>query len=61
MAAGILFISRTPGYATDLMSYLFGNILLVPERELWIMAGLDAGLLLIVVLFYRQFLAVAFD
>ena len=61
MAVGILFISKTPGYSTDLMSYLFGNILLVPERELWFMAGLDAILLLVVGLFYRQFLAVAFD
>lgn len=61
MALGILFISRTPGYSSDLMSYLFGNILLVPERELWIMAGLDVLLLLVIGLFYRQFLAVAFD
>lgn len=61
MAVGILFISKTPGYSTDLMSYLFGNILLVPERELWFMAALDALLLVVVGLFYRQFLAVCFD
>lgn len=61
MAAGILFISKTPGYATDLMSYLFGNILLVPTRDLWFMAALDALLFIIVGLFYRQFLAVVFD
>ena len=61
MAVGILFISRTPGYSTDLMSYLFGNILLVPSRDLWVMVGLDILLLLVVGLFYRQFLAVAFD
>ncbi|MEA3277789.1 MAG: metal ABC transporter permease [Pseudomonadota bacterium] len=61
MAVGILFIAKTPGYQTDLMSYLFGNILLVPARELWFMAALDALLLLIVGLFYRQFLAVSFD
>jgi zinc transport system permease protein len=61
MAVGILFISRTPGYATDLMSYLFGNILLVPTRDLWIMGAMDALLLVVVMLFYRQFLAVAFD
>ena len=30
MAAGILLIAFTPGYAPDLFSYLFGNILLVP-------------------------------
>ena len=61
MAVGILFISKTPGYNTDLMSYLFGNILLVPVRELWFMAALDLFLLLMIGLFYRQFLAVAFD
>ena len=61
MAVGILFIAKTPGYSSDLMSYLFGNILLVPARDLWVMAGLDGLLLLIVWAFYRQFLAVAFD
>jgi zinc transport system permease protein len=61
MAVGILFISRTPGYNTDLMGFLFGNILLVPRDELWVMAALDLVLLLAVGLFYRQFLAVAFD
>jgi len=61
MATGILFIAKTPGYSTDLMSYLFGNILLVPVRDLWFMAALDLLLLLVVGLFYRQLLAVSFD
>ena len=61
MAVGILFISRTPGYQADLMSYLFGNILLVPEESLGFMAALDAVLLMAVAAFHRQFLAVAFD
>ncbi|MCU0832940.1 MAG: metal ABC transporter permease [Chromatiaceae bacterium] len=61
MAVGVLFIAKTPGYASDLMSYLFGNILLVSERDLWVMLGLDALLLLMVGLFFRQFLAVSFD
>lgn len=61
MAVGILFISKTPGYQTDLMSYLFGNILLVPEDSLWFMAALDAVLLIVVGAYHRQFLAVAFD
>lgn len=61
MAIGILFIAKTPGYATDLMSFLFGNILLVPPQELWLMAGLDGILLLTVGAFYRQFLLVTFD
>ena len=47
MAVGILFISKTPGYQTDLMSYLFGSILLVPNESLWFMAALDAVLLIV--------------
>ncbi|EGV32894.1 ABC-type transporter, integral membrane subunit [Thiorhodococcus drewsii AZ1] len=61
MAIGILFIAKTPGYASDLMSFLFGNILLVPAGELWLMAGLDLVLVSTVALFYRQFLAITFD
>jgi zinc transport system permease protein len=61
MAIGILFIFKTPGYNENLMSYLFGNILLVSAGELWLIAGLDALIVIIVVLFYNQFLAVCFD
>ncbi len=61
MATGILFISKTPGYQSDLMSFLFGNILLVAESSLWFMAALDLLLLLIVAAYHRQFLAVVFD
>jgi zinc transport system permease protein len=61
MAIGILFISRTPGYNEDLMSYLFGNILLVSSQDLVLMGLLD----LLVIGFglgaYRQLQAVCFD
>ncbi|MGH8593491.1 MAG: metal ABC transporter permease [Gammaproteobacteria bacterium] len=61
MAIGVLFIARTPGYNTDLMAYLFGNILFVSGDQLLLMACLDLLILVAVVLFYKQFLAVAFD
>jgi zinc transport system permease protein len=61
MAAGVIFITRSPGYQTDLMSYLFGNILLIPPAELWRMLALDLVLVLTVVLCSRQLQAVAFD
>jgi zinc transport system permease protein len=61
MAVGVIFIAKTPGYQGDLMSYLFGNILLVPKQSLWFMAGLDLVLLVFVAAFHRQFLAVVFD
>lgn len=61
MAVGILFISRTPGYNEDLMSYLFGSILMVSDRDLWLIAGLDLAVVAIGAVFYNQFLAICFD
>ncbi len=61
MAIGVLFIAKTPGYNVDLMSYLFGNILLVSQSDLYIMVGVDLTIALVFSLFYKQFLAVAFD
>lgn len=61
MAAGILFIHQTPGYNQDLMSYLFGNILLVTRADIWMTLGLDAALVAVVLLSYRRLQAVCFD
>ena len=61
MAIGILFISRTPGYSVDLMSFLFGNILLVSKSDLILMMMLDIITVGIVFLFYKQFMAAVFD
>ena len=61
MAVGIMFIFRTPGYNEDLMSYLFGNILMVSSDELWMIAALDAVVVGISLVFYNQLLAVCFD
>jgi zinc transport system permease protein len=61
MAVGVLFIARTPGYSQDLMSYLFGNILMVSPGDLWLMAALDALVVVLGLVFYNQFLAVCFD
>jgi zinc transport system permease protein len=61
MASGILFLSRTPGYGEDLMSYLFGNILMVRVQDLWLIAALDVVVVAAGLLFYNEFLAIAFD
>jgi zinc transport system permease protein len=61
MAIGILFISRTPGYNEDLMSYLFGNILLVRGSDLWLIGLLDAAILVLSIGLYSQLQAVCFD
>lgn len=61
MAIGVLFIQKTPGWNVDLMSYLFGNITLVRPEDLWLVAGLDALIIVLVVLYYNKLLAVCFD
>lgn len=61
MAAGVIFIWQTPGYSADLMTYLFGSILMVSSQDLWLLAGLDVLIIAVTFLFYHQFLAVCFD
>jgi zinc transport system permease protein len=61
MALGIIFISKTPGYNQDLMSYLFGNILMVSQSDLWLIGGLDIIVVGAGLLFYNQLLIVCFD
>lgn len=40
MATGILFAYLTPGFMTDLPSYLFGDILSISHADLWILGAL---------------------
>jgi len=61
MAVGVSFLAVTPGYQDDLMSYLFGSILLVDPVELAWMAGLDVLVLAVVGLYFNQLLAIGFD
>jgi zinc transport system permease protein len=61
MALGVIFIGLTPGYVPDLFSYLFGNILTVPRIDVYFMAGLDIFIIITVLFFYREFLAICFD
>ncbi len=61
MAVGIIFIMKTPGYNENLLSYLFGNILMVSSQDLWQIAGLDLLIISMVILFYNKFLAICFD
>lgn len=61
MAIGVIFISLSPGYNVDLMSFLFGNILMVSRTNLLIIAGLDILVLVLVFVFFHHFLALCFD
>ncbi|MBK5202239.1 MAG: metal ABC transporter permease [Prolixibacteraceae bacterium] len=61
MAIGIIFIYITPGYAPDLMSYLFGNILAVTGTEISLMFSLCILIILCFIFFYRIILYIAFN
>ncbi|MBC7100318.1 MAG: metal ABC transporter permease [Methanobacteriales archaeon] len=61
MSLGIIFISLTPGYASDLFNYLFGNILTVTRTDLWMMLILNLVIISNVLLFNREFTAISFD
>jgi zinc transport system permease protein len=61
MAVGISFITATPGYSEDLMSYLFGNILMVGSSDLGHMIALDAVVVVLMLLFYDKFLVISFQ
>jgi zinc transport system permease protein len=61
MAIGIIFADLTPGYKADLMSYLFGSILAVTNTDLLLMLAVDILVISLVVLFYKELQATAFD
>ncbi|MHB8791532.1 MAG: metal ABC transporter permease [Desulfobulbaceae bacterium] len=61
MAVGIIFISKTGGYSKDLMSYLFGDILMVSDQDLILISLLDLILVGMVFLLYNRLVAISFD
>ena len=61
MAIGIIFVSLSPGYKADLMSYLFGSILAVSVLDLVLMLAVAVLAILFIWLFYRPLQAISFD
>jgi manganese/iron transport system permease protein len=60
-ALGIALISTMGSFAVDLAHFLFGNVLGVSDGDLWRVAIFGTLVLLTIVLFYQQLVAVAFD
>ena len=61
MALGVIFIFLTPGYAPNLMSYLFGNILTVSKGDLIYLFVLAVFVIGFFLTFYRMIIFVSFD
>lgn len=61
MAVGIIFSFLSPGFAPDLSSYLFGNILTINRADLWMLGILSVVLAVFFSLFIRPIVCIAFD
>lgn len=61
MAIGIVFIAITPGYAPNLMSFLFGSILAITNIDLVFMGVLSVLVSLLFLLFFRLIVSISFD
>lgn len=60
-ALGIALISSMRSFAVDLAHFLFGNVLGVSNADLWRVAIFGLLVLLVVFLFYKELVAIAFD
>jgi zinc transport system permease protein len=61
MALGIIFITITPGYAPNLLTYLFGDILTVTRGDILNIFIYDLALLSLLFLFFRPLMVYLFD
>ncbi len=61
MSLGIILVDLTPGYQSDLMSYLFGSLLAVSSDDIYYMSILLVVIIGIVFTFYREILSVSYD
>lgn len=61
MAFGIILLDLTPGYNVDLMSYLFGSIMMVPRSDLWMMSAMGMLILIFIIFYYNDLLALSYD
>ena len=60
-ALGVMIVSTQRNYTGDLFSFVFGNIFAVSWNDVWTTAALSTVILILVVLFYKEILFVAYD
>jgi ABC-type Mn2+/Zn2+ transport system permease subunit len=61
MAFGVALMAGTPDYRQDLLGYLFGNILLVRDVDLLLVALLVGATLILVLFFFKELLFISVD
>ncbi len=61
MALGVFLISVSPGYHTDVMGYLFGDILAISNNDLYLALGVLGSVILWYIFRSRQMKYMTFD
>ena len=61
LATGIVLVSASKGFTTDLFSLLFGSILLVSLQEMAMIVALSIATLCIMLLLFKKFMYITFD
>ncbi len=61
LALAVLLISLGNGFNANLFSYLFGSITTVRPEEVWLILGLGAVVITVVLTLYRELLYSSFD
>ncbi|MDA1257322.1 MAG: metal ABC transporter permease [Chloroflexi bacterium] len=61
LAIAVVVISKSSGFNADLFGYLFGTVLSVNDRDLWLIGTLLVVVIAFVVMFYAELTQSAFD
>lgn len=61
LAVAIVLISLGHGFNIDLLAYLFGSITTVTTQDIFVISILGPSILILISLFYRQFVYLSFD
>jgi ABC-type Mn2+/Zn2+ transport system permease subunit len=61
LSVGVILVSHSRSFATDLTAFLFGDVLAIRTPDLLLLAGAFAVIAVTSAVCYRQFLALTFD
>ena len=61
IAVGLILISISGGFTIDIFSFLFGSILLVSPEDTVLILGLTGGILIVILLLYRELVYSTFN
>jgi zinc transport system permease protein len=61
IATGVILSSVSKGFNLNILSYLFGSIMTVSVNEVWLAVAISVIVLAVILLFFNDLWAVAFD